>query len=626
MHQRGGDLSTAVSFMKAVLAQDPTLRFEWVIKRDISGHQKNLLEFKDKELMSYSPRVTLTVLDSRDYESVHVDAHHNVVDNVSGKILSVDELTTRSDANWGVVPRWHGWTDVHARLASMPAVFNRASAIVILSNPHRTIKADHDFLHKRYHKKIVIIPEYSLNHINNRVYFPQDIRLQTGFDDRGVYIDAVVKFENGFDSIDQDDASFLEHLLRGTIDQKERYHAHANLFYGYFGDNDNFSPTNYPVKIKSFIQNVIMLAMDRGAKKQIDIVMPGFASPSTLEIAYRAALMELPKAYLDKIAGATYTVKNPLKQFDEISVLNGTGAYAIRLINPQRVQRITVQALLNEAEPFMGLTGDASWIEGLMKGKIICYQALIWKCSSYHGFLTFVRQILAPISPLRQFYELQGPNASSVDKRWKDMRDLYTHHKDTMLHEAKLLAIQIELRKDLNKTLIPEFIRLIQSTLSTPVTRGQEGLGDSFMPIHDFNALLQQIAKKAAYFSTQGHVKAHVSANALHTILKDKSEVFFKLKHQEAKAAYPDFKNACLGAIHSARPILEEHRGLKAILGNLVLAIIGLGIMYLVAASIHYLQTNGKHFFFQFKTDSAKKLDQMHVIIDSIEPTDAMIC
>ena len=618
MHRRGGDLVTAISFIKAILAQDPDIKLEWVIKRDISSYQKNLTEFKDKELGAYSQRVNLTVLDSSDYEKVHIDANNDVVDNASNKVLTIDELTERCDRNWGLCPRWFGWQDVHVKLKSMPTVFNPASAIVILANPHRMVKADHDFLHNSYKKPIVIIPEYSLSHVNNRVYHHDDIYLPTGFAEKGVYIDAVVKFEGGFEHVDQDDASFLEHLLQGEIVKKEHYHATTNLFYGYFGDNDDFSHPNYTVKIKSFIQNTIMLAMDRGQKKLIDLVMPGFADPRTLETVYRAALNELPKAYLDKIADAKYTVKNASKNFDEMSIKNGAGDYAIRLINPQRVQRITVQALLNEAEPFMGLTGDASWIEGLMKGKIVCYQALNWKCSSYQGFLTFVRSVLGSESPLRQFYELQGPCSPAVDKRWKEMRTLYTKNKDTMLREAKQLAVQIERHKDLNKTLIPDFLRLINRTVPVPIPI-KKTLDSSSKVKDDFNLLLKELERKVTYFSKKGHVNAKNVASSLHTLLKTKSETYFKLSKDDAVKAYPDFKTACIKAINAARPELEKHRGMKAFLGNLVLAVLGLGLFYIIAASINYARTNGKHFFFQFETDTAKKLDNMEMIIDKLE-------
>ena len=74
MHQRGGDLVAAVSFMKAILAKDPTAKFEWIVKRDISGYQKNLQEFLDKEMGEYSANVTLTVRNSADYANVEFNS------------------------------------------------------------------------------------------------------------------------------------------------------------------------------------------------------------------------------------------------------------------------------------------------------------------------------------------------------------------------------------------------------------------------------------------------------------------------------------------------------------------------------------------------------------------------
>lgn len=455
MHQRGGDLVAAISFMKSILAQKPGVEFEWIIKRDINSHEKDLFAFMVREMGASSNSVQLTVLDSSDYRSVRI-INNQVINNASKQVLSAQELETISDANWGIKPDWHGWKDVHQDLEDHHQnKFCSADVIAIVGNPHRLIQADHDFF-TRFQKRICIIPEYDLAHHNNRVYHRDNLKLATGFGGDGVYIDEVVKFEGGFDSIDPNDALFLEHLFAGA--SKESYTASSSLFYGYFFNNDQLSPRNYPVKIKSFIKNCIMLSIDLNQKKQIDIVMPGFVDENLLRGIYQQAIDDIPANYHLAIIKAEYHVNMSLK-----SVYHNSDAregLSIRLINPNRLERRTVQVLLNEAEPFMGLTGDASWIEGLVKGKITCYQVVNWKEPFFINFINFVQSKLNIQSPLRRFYELQGFSiqVTDHDKIWQQMREIYTQHKEQMLQEAKLLSQCIETEKSIQARLIPKFI------------------------------------------------------------------------------------------------------------------------------------------------------------------------
>jgi hypothetical protein len=64
----------------------------------------------------------------------------------------------------------------------------------------------------------------------------------------------------------------------------------------------------------------------------------------------------------------------------------------------------------------------------------------------------------------------------------------------------------------------------------------------------------------------------------------------------------------CTKKINKARVVLEKHRGWSQILGNLALAVVGVGVGYLVAGIIHKAVT-GRFLF--FRTESAEKLDQI---------------
>ncbi|MBA3535786.1 MAG: hypothetical protein H0T84_04125 [Tatlockia sp.] len=67
---------------------------------------------------------------------------------------------------------------------------------------------------------------------------------------------------------------------------------------------------------------------------------------------------------------------------------------------------------------------------------------------------------------------------------------------------------------------------------------------------------------------------------------------------------YKSFQNDCLALIKIDRATLEAHRGYKRIVGNIALAIIGLGVFYLVAASINYAVNDYFLFFKETKTSS----------------------
>lgn len=469
MHQRGGDVVAAVSFIKAILAKSPEMKFEWIVRRDISGYQKDFKEFLEKELGEQSRLVNLTIVDSEDYKKVTITPE-GVKDNQTSAILTNKELKKRSDLNWGTIKTgWKGWRDSHDKLKSPPIAskISSANVIAVIGNPHRLVEADHKVLHQ-LGKKIITVSEYSLKHRNNEVYYPDDVKMTTGFgrDERGVYIDATVKTTEGFEKIDPEDKSFLDHLINRAVEEKDSYHLKTELFYGYFFDDETLSAEKYTVTAELYIQNVIKLAIERGEKLNVDIVIPGFADPAHLLEIYKKALDKLPKGYREKIGKASYNAKTkPPEHYTSTSLIdtNVTDKIAIRLINPTHLQRSTVQALLNESEPFMGLTGDASWIEGLIKGKITCYQTMRWKKIFYENFLLYLgTKDFLKDSYLLQFYKLQKPSEKkSSEERWEEMRELYRNNKEEMLLQAKHLAEVIEAEKDINQNLIPEFINMV---------------------------------------------------------------------------------------------------------------------------------------------------------------------
>lgn len=68
---------------------------------------------------------------------------------------------------------------------------------------------------------------------------------------------------------------------------------------------------------------------------------------------------------------------------------------------------------------------------------------------------------------------------------------------------------------------------------------------------------------------------------------------------------------------------IQEHRGAAKIVYNVALAIAGLGVLYGIAAGIHYWSTGGKHMLFNppFATDSERKVKKLADEIKKLRPS-----
>ena len=620
MHQRGGDLTSAITFMKALLAKDPTITFDWIVKRDISSYQMDLQVFKNRELGALSRSVNLTVLDSSDYETVLFDSGR-VIDKLTRREITPDELTRRSDANWGLMPTWHGWKDVHEQLIAMRQTFSDAKATVVVANPHRLIQKDYELLHRLGHR-IYLVPEYGLVHRNSKTYFPGDKLLETGFssEELGVYIDDTMSRPDGFEAVmGTADEPFIEYLLSGYPYGKDQYHTHQALFYGYVFEKISLMSSSSPVNISTFIQNAIMIAMDCGDKKSIDIVIPGVSSQQ-LEIQYQHALSQLLPKYHTKITSAVYHTKTTSGEWKETHLFSSMHVgYRVRLINPHRLQRSTIQALLNEADAFVSLTGDASFVEGLIKGKLVCYQIMGHKKHAFDGFLSFLGTKFSVNSPLRQFYEVQCRTGMSAVQQWSEMRRLYCDHKAQMLSEAQQLSQYIKNEKNLNNTLTLHFLPLLSDKAPEPVMLPSSGVQDDAnpkMPLPEisekqqsFNALLDDLRQKKQTLINHGYHRAVRYAEDLECSLTKVSSNYFAKENPSAND-FDDFKKGCDAAVALACHRLERYRGWKTFFVNLGLFLLGVAVGYGIAITVNYVRTSGKHVFFSVETGATQTLGE----------------
>jgi hypothetical protein len=125
-----------------------------------------------------------------------------------------------------------------------------------------------------------------------------------------------------------------------------------------------------------------------------------------------------------------------------------------------------------------------------------------------------------------------------------------------------------------------------------------------------FLSQLKDIKAKEKELRSNGHTVAADYAKDLYKTIKNKHK-----KLTEEKINIQTFKNSCTDAIKIARPELEKHRGWKQVLGNLALAVVGIGVLYVIAGLINKAVTGN---FLFFKTDSANKIDQLEQSVKSI--------
>ncbi|MDP3268619.1 MAG: type IV secretion protein Dot [Legionella sp.] len=125
-----------------------------------------------------------------------------------------------------------------------------------------------------------------------------------------------------------------------------------------------------------------------------------------------------------------------------------------------------------------------------------------------------------------------------------------------------------------------------------------------------FLSQLKEIWTKREDLILKDHSRAASSAKQLYTTIN-------KLYENLSSGAIniQIFKEQSTQSINKHRPELEKHRGWKQLLGNLALAVAGMGVLYCVAGLINKAAT-GRFLF--FKTDSAKKIEQLERSIKSM--------
>lgn len=170
--------------------------------------------------------------------------------------------------------------------------------------------------------------------------------------------------------------------------------------------------------------------------------------------------------------------------------------------------------------------------------------------------------------------------------------------------DYKVLYTQKEKMAHVNK---PEEIEYDDSMIDHKIhpTSGSSSKSQQY-----FLSQLKEIRTKRYDLILKDHHSAASCAEQLYTTIKSGHKYL-----TDGTINIQSFKQLCTQAINTHRPELEKHRGWKQLLGNLALAVAGMGVLYCVAGLINKAAT-GRFLF--FKADSTKKIEQLERSIESM--------
>jgi hypothetical protein len=129
---------------------------------------------------------------------------------------------------------------------------------------------------------------------------------------------------------------------------------------------------------------------------------------------------ELSKEDFNKLGAIEYYKKTSGELDIADKEMLGLGEVNIRILNAFPLKKDVMKRMMNISDPFIGLTGDQSFSEGLCLGKAVLYQEMAWKSDSYKAFVTLCLDTFGKESPLYQFAARQDIDSGNEISLWKD--------------------------------------------------------------------------------------------------------------------------------------------------------------------------------------------------------------
>lgn len=129
---------------------------------------------------------------------------------------------------------------------------------------------------------------------------------------------------------------------------------------------------------------------------------------------------------------------------------------------------------------------------------------------------------------------------------------------------------------------------------------------------------IDEAIKKLGKCKIKDHQKKEVFAHIQRRFDAMFREYLYKTEHKLSN--YLSLRNNAIELQEQCLPLLKQHQESKKIINNIVLAILGLGVIYGLAISINYL-CNKRVLFFQNETANQVKeaANQVDVIFNAID-------
>lgn len=143
------------------------------------------------------------------------------------------------------------------------------------------------------------------------------------------------------------------------------------MFFGYFASNRRDQSEKSIVNRIDFtvacIKKALIENAAKGVEKDIDLFLPlSSAEMAKVQAALKKSLT--PEQYA-KIGGMQYTKRTGDDNNSDAEVrLKERGGINVRFYNGFRLSNHSFKTMLKNADPLCGLTGDQSFVEGLLSG------------------------------------------------------------------------------------------------------------------------------------------------------------------------------------------------------------------------------------------------------------------
>ncbi|MBT4963544.1 MAG: hypothetical protein HON32_05135 [Francisellaceae bacterium] len=347
-------------------------------------------------------------------------------------------------------------------------------------------------------KPVILYSEYDFN-ISNLDEINNSWCCETGFGNPagtglGIFIENHIKPGDEYTKITQeqftvDILNFL-YLNEGEPDAENKtweqleidYKKTHKVYFGYFNGiehAENFYSNRNIINTKNFVLASIKKSFIDFKKntqdKSVDILVPMKNNEFDEVVEYlgiKKTDILLNDFEVSRIREVSFYTRAAHENKSEVLtkrnsvIINPEGNFDIRILNVFPIRNQLFKFFVKHSDPFVGVTGDQSFSEGLSLSKLNAYQIMQWKEDMFDNFVSLCQFALGEESYISKFYLAhKADNSNDLTARFKNyltiLSDLFENHEEEMLIESTNLYMY--LKKDMN--LYQNFLGLIYNPI-----------------------------------------------------------------------------------------------------------------------------------------------------------------